>query len=99
MCGRGLSYHRSFKPPQESGKRTRESAMGDKAQKKKHKTVSALGGEVLRDAQEVAAIEAHWKDIDQGGLPSKPPKKYKYIDELARLQFELIKLQEWVRIE
>ena len=28
----------------------------------------------------------------------KPRKNYKYVDELAHLQFELIKLQEWVRL-
>ena len=28
--------------------------------------------------------------------PRTPPENYKYIDELAHLQFELIKLQEWV---
>ena len=31
--------------------------------------------------------------------PRKPPKDYKYLDELAHLQFELIKLQEWVRLQ
>lgn len=59
--------------------------------------VPATGGEVLRDAKEVAAIEAHWRDLS-GGKPSKGGKKVKYVDELARLQFELIKLQEWVRV-
>ncbi|RUQ75266.1 polyphosphate kinase 2 [Azospirillum doebereinerae] len=33
-----------------------------------------------------------------GGKPPKDGKKVKYVDELARLQFELIKLQEWVRV-
>ncbi|WP_211109416.1 polyphosphate kinase 2 [Azospirillum tabaci] len=59
--------------------------------------VPATGGEVLRDAKEVAAIESHWRDLG-GGKPAKGGKKVKYIDELARLQFELIKLQEWVRV-
>ncbi|WP_353859018.1 polyphosphate kinase 2 [Azospirillum formosense] len=59
--------------------------------------VPATGGEVLRDAREVAAIESHWRDLS-GGKPAKGGKKVKYIDELARLQFELIKLQEWVRV-
>ncbi|MBB3266519.1 polyphosphate kinase 2 [Azospirillum sp. OGB3] len=59
--------------------------------------VPATGGEVLRDAKEVAAIESHWRDLS-GGKPAKDGKKVKYIDELARLQFELIKLQEWVRV-
>ncbi|GAA4252979.1 polyphosphate kinase 2 [Azospirillum formosense] len=63
--------------------------------------VPATGGEVLRDAKEVAAIESHWRDLGGGkggGKPAKGGKKLKYIDELARLQFELIKLQEWVRV-
>ena len=34
-----------------------------------------------------------------GRMQRKPPKNYKYIDELAHLQFELIKLQEWVRLQ
>jgi len=57
----------------------------------------ATGGEVLRDAKEAAAIEAHWRDLGNA-KPSKDGKKVKYVDELARLQFELIKLQEWVRV-
>ena len=31
--------------------------------------------------------------------PRKPPKKYNYVEELAQLEFELIKLQEWVRMQ
>ncbi|PWC45756.1 polyphosphate kinase [Azospirillum sp. TSO22-1] len=45
----------------------------------------------------MAAIEAHWKDVAED-KPAKPGKKHKYVDELAHLQFELIKLQEWVRV-
>lgn len=56
------------------------------------------GGEVLADAKESAAIEQHWR---VAGRPRarKPPKHYKYIEELAQLQVELIKLQEWVRVQ
>jgi polyphosphate kinase 2 (PPK2 family) len=50
---------------------------------------------VLRDAREVNALE-HLADRPK---PRKPPKDYKYLDELAHLQFELIKLQEWVRLQ
>src|SRR4051812_36286893 len=52
---------------------------------------------VLRDAKEGAAIEQYWQS---GKFPDlrKPKKHYKYVDELAHLQFELIKLQEWVRL-
>ncbi len=56
-----------------------------------------VGGELLRNAKETAKIEQRWKVL--GAAKSrKPPKKYSYIDELAHLQLELIKLQEWVRM-
>ncbi len=53
---------------------------------------------VLRDAREIAAVEQYWHAAGQP-KPRKPPRNYKYIDELAHLQFELIKLQEWVRLQ
>ena len=51
-----------------------------------------------RAAKEVTAVEQYWHSA---GRPKarKPPKDYKYVDELAHLQFELIKLQEWVRLQ
>jgi polyphosphate kinase 2 len=52
---------------------------------------------VLRNVTEVAAVEQYWQTGEFSNL-GKPPKDYNYIDELARLQFELIKLQEWVRL-
>jgi polyphosphate kinase len=53
---------------------------------------------VRRAAEEVTAVEQHWR---AAGRPKsrKPPENYKYIDELAHLQFELIKLQEWIRLQ
>jgi polyphosphate kinase 2 len=66
--------------------------MGAKKDKKKNKL-----GDVGRDARESANIEHTWTVIGHPRLPT-PAKDYKYVDELARLQFELIKLQEWVRI-
>jgi polyphosphate kinase 2 len=53
---------------------------------------------VLRDARELTALEQYWSPSG-GRKPRKPPKDYNYIDELAHLQFELIKLQEWVRLQ
>ena len=53
---------------------------------------------VLRDAKEVTALE-QYKHLADRPKPRKPPKNYKYLDELAHLQFELIKLQEWVRLQ
>ncbi len=55
-------------------------------------------GEVFLDAQEEAAIEQRWHIVGNRKPLRKPPKQYKYVRELARLQFELIKLQEWVRL-
>lgn len=55
-------------------------------------------GEVVADAKEVNAVEQYWHSAGQTKL-RKPPKDYKYIEEIAHLQFELIKLQEWVRLQ
>jgi polyphosphate kinase 2 len=52
---------------------------------------------VRRDVKEVAAVEQYWQTGNRPDL-RKPRKNYKYVDELAHLQFELIKLQEWVRL-
>ncbi len=56
------------------------------------------GGEVLRNAKETAQIEKIWNVLGRAKL-RKPPKKYNYVEELAYLQLELIKLQEWVRMQ
>ena len=52
---------------------------------------------VLRDVREVTALEQYWHSPERP-LPRKPPENYKYLEELAHLQFELIKLQESVRV-
>jgi polyphosphate kinase 2 len=52
--------------------------------------------ELVDDAREEVAIEQYWQLAGRPKL-KKPPKDYDYIQELARLQFELIKLQETVR--
>src|SRR5947208_9877445 len=57
------------------------------------------GGELMQDAKEDEVIEQRWRIVGDGKPPRKPPKDYNYIDELAHLQFELIKLQEWVRLQ
>jgi polyphosphate kinase 2 len=64
---------------------------------KKNGRAKAKGGEVLADAKEVEAIEQHWRVAGRPGMRT-PAKKYKYVEELAHLQVELIKLQEWVRV-
>jgi polyphosphate kinase len=56
------------------------------------------GGEVWRNARETAQVEQYWQLLGRA-KPPRPPKRYKYVEELARLQLELIKLQEWVRLK
>jgi polyphosphate kinase 2 len=56
-------------------------------------------GEILRDIKEVTTIEERWHVLGDSKPPRRLKKKYKYIDEMARLQFELLKLQEWVRVQ
>jgi polyphosphate kinase len=53
---------------------------------------------VLAEAKDVAAVQERWDKARSSKLRT-PPKDYKYVDELAYLQFELIKLQEWIRTE
>ena len=69
------------------------------------------GGEVREDVLEGIEREAAWQlDRDEDGKKKKDKKKkkkkldqdgkpYKYTDELVKLQFELIKLQDWVQNE
>jgi len=57
------------------------------------------GGEIRRNAEEEVLIEDHWQVVGDGTPPMKCPDDYKYVDEMIKLQFELIKLQEWVRIK
>ena len=64
----------------------------------KNRKSAAPEESVLRDAKEITAVEQYWHAAGRPKL-RKPPKDYKYIDELAHLQFELIKLQEWVRLK
>jgi polyphosphate kinase 2 len=67
----------------------------------KHKQLQLmhLGGEISRDAKEKARIERHWHILGDAQPPKPPGKDYSYIDELTRLQFELLKMQEWVRLQ
>jgi polyphosphate kinase 2 (PPK2 family) len=62
----------------------------------KHKTTK-LRGELIRNVEETLQIERYWHLADRP-VPRVPPKDYHYVKELAHLQFELIKLQEWVRL-
>jgi len=64
---------------------------------KKH--VEKPTGEIRRNAIELAAAERCWRIVGDGKPPDCPLKDYKYVDELVRLQFELLKMQEWVRLQ
>ena len=77
---------------------------------KKQKQVKPNGGEVRVAAIEGEAREAAWKlpapEDDREAKKAKkakkakqakPAKPWRYIEELVRLQFELIKLQDWVQ--
>ena len=56
------------------------------------------GNEVLADAKEQAQIEQYWHRAGRT-RSRKPSRSYKYVEEPAHLQVELIKLQEWVRMQ
>jgi polyphosphate kinase 2 len=58
-----------------------------------------LGGDVLRNARERTIIEDRWEVVGDATPPRRKKRGYKYVEELARLQFELIKLQEWIKIQ
>jgi len=73
--------------------------MGAGMKMKKLAKLKALDGEVRRDVEEETRIEDRWRVVGPGRPVGDPTSDYRYIDELVRLQFELIKLQEWVRIK
>ncbi len=52
-----------------------------------------------RNAKETAQVEKRWQVVGDGKPPPKRKRKYNYVKESVRLQFELIKLQAWVRKE
>jgi polyphosphate kinase len=56
-------------------------------------------GELRRYAEQEALLEGRWKILGTAKPLRKRSKKYEYVDELVRLQFELLKMQEWVRLQ
>jgi len=73
--------------------------MKSKAKNKKGShSPAVVAGELRRDAEELALLEGRWKILGDAKPPKNPPAKYQYVDELVRLQFELLKMQEWVRL-
>ena len=65
---------------------------------RKKRQSGAAKGELVQNVQEGAERDQYW-DVAARSKPRKPPKHYSYAEELARLQLELIKLQEWVRLK
>ena len=65
----------------------------------KDRKSTAAEASVLRNAKEVIAVEQYWHAAAERPKSRKPPTDYRYVDELAHLQFELIKLQESVRLQ
>jgi hypothetical protein len=73
-----------------------------KKSKRTHKAATRStphDGELRRDAEEVVAAEGRWRVVGPGKPPKRAPRNYRYVDELVRLQFELLKMQEWVRLQ
>jgi polyphosphate kinase 2 len=66
---------------------------------RKDDTAKVGNGEIRRNAEERVAAEGRWRIVGDARPMEKRPKDYKYLDELVRLQFELLKLQEWVRLQ
>ena len=69
-----------------------------KSKRKGKRRVAQPTGELRRNAVELAAAERCWRIVGDGRPPDRPSKHYKYVDELVRLQVELLKMQESVRL-
>jgi polyphosphate kinase 2 len=65
----------------------------------KNSKVRSRAGELRRNTREQIAAEGRWQVVGDAKPPQRAAGKYKYVDELVRLQFELLKLQEWVRLK
>jgi polyphosphate kinase 2 len=59
----------------------------------------AATGELGANALEQTVLEDRWHILGDAPPLGDPPKNYDYVDELSRLQLELLKLQEWVRMQ
>jgi polyphosphate kinase 2 len=83
------------------GRLTNRAASAGQAMSKHERQHSGveMDGEVVSDAKEKASIEKRWHILGDARPPKPPRRGYSYVDEIARLQFELLKLQEWVRLE
>jgi polyphosphate kinase 2 len=70
-----------------------------KSKSRKHNGTEPSRGEIRRNAEQRVAAEGRWRITGEGKPPTKAPPHYKYVDEMVRLQFELLKMQEWVRLQ
>ncbi|HEY1312311.1 MAG TPA: polyphosphate kinase 2 [Steroidobacteraceae bacterium] len=71
----------------------------NKKHSKHHSESTSDGGELRRDVAERVAVEGRWRIVGDGKPPNGVVQKYSYVDELIRLQLELLKMQEWVRLQ
>src|SRR5688572_15605514 len=69
--------------------------MGKKNKAKKKNQENGVGGEVREDVEEIERVEALTSDLDKK-QEKKKRKKY-FISELAKMEIELVKLQDWVK--
>src|SRR5262249_27183644 len=76
--------------------RDRGPIMGKKKKhgKKNHAGIDAAG-EIRADVEEIEAIESMRSDLDQKS--DKKKRKKNYLHELAKMEVELVKLQEWIK--
>jgi len=58
-----------------------------------------ISGRAVSRAKERRASSATGTSWATRAAAQTPGKDYSYIDELTRLQFELLKMQEWVRLQ
>jgi polyphosphate kinase 2 len=82
----------------EESAKHRQGARSVRNSKKQSKLAKVPRGEteVWRETKETAQVESGWR-VNGKPRSRKIPKRYKYIEELAHLEFELIKLQEWIK--
>ncbi len=71
--------------------------MGKKHRKgSKDAAAAPKDGELVDRVAETAQLEQYW-ELGRRSRLTKPVENYSYVEELAKLQFELLKFQEWVR--
>jgi polyphosphate kinase 2 len=62
----------------------------------------AVNGELRRNADEhtaLAILEGRWQILGDAQPQTARSRDYQYVEELASLQLELLKMQEWIRLQ